>query len=231
MQANSSGAEFLSTISKFMKRMNFVIACLRPSQNVKLGIFTGSRAVDGKEMYKKVWCTCKVFVLPCQAIAYLTFSSPPHLKLPIIYDTLWSVKNRIFGPNSIALSLLIASQTFFDSSVVPSFLVRKVENESFPCMHKLGERSGQVWRDNSRWTHEKNSGETVRRLGTIIQSIFCAQSGAGIRLNFWKWSGESRYPGALPPLLENFRRAFSPDPTDCPWVSEDGSGLAMWFVL
>ena len=36
--------------------MNFVIACLRPSQNVKLGIFTGSqgsRAVDGKEMYKK----------------------------------------------------------------------------------------------------------------------------------------------------------------------------------
>ena len=31
--------------------------------------------------------------------------------------------------------------------------------------------------DNSRRvrTHEKNSGETVRRLGTIIQSIFCAQ--------------------------------------------------------
>ena len=53
MQANSSGAEFLSTISKFMKRMNFVIACLRPSQNAKLGVFTGSRAVDGKEMYKK----------------------------------------------------------------------------------------------------------------------------------------------------------------------------------
>ena len=64
---------FYSTISKFMKRMNFVIACLRPSQNVKLGIFTGSRAVDGKEMYKKAWCTCKVVVLPCQATAYLTF--------------------------------------------------------------------------------------------------------------------------------------------------------------
>ena len=53
MQANSSGAEFLSTISKFMKRMDFVIACLRPSQNMKLGIFTGSRAVDGKEMFQK----------------------------------------------------------------------------------------------------------------------------------------------------------------------------------
>ena len=23
-------------------------------------------------------------------------------------------------------------------------------------------------------------------------------------------------------VLENFRLAFSPDPTDCPWVSEDG---------
>ena len=53
MQANSSGAEFLSTISKFMKRMNFVIAYSRPLQNMKLGIFTGSRADDGHEMYEK----------------------------------------------------------------------------------------------------------------------------------------------------------------------------------
>ena len=42
------------------------------------------------------------------------------------------------------------------------------------------------------------------------------------RLTVWKWSGESRYPGALRLVLENFRRAFSPGPTDCPWVSEDG---------
>ena len=69
--------------------------------------------------------------------------------------------------------------------------------------------------------YEKNSGETVRRLGKIIQSIFKAQSGASIRLTFWKWSGESRYPGAFPPVLKNFRRAFSPGPTDRPWVSED----------
>ena len=50
--------------------------------------------------------------LPCQAIAYLTFSSPPHLKLPIIYDILWWVKNRMFS-GQIELILLIASQTFF----------------------------------------------------------------------------------------------------------------------
>ena len=72
------------------------------------------------------------------------------------------------------------------------------------------------------WIHEKNSGDAVRRLGTMIQRISCAQSGASIRLTVWKWSGESRYPGAFPPVLENFRRAFSPGPTDCPWVSEDG---------
>ena len=36
-----------------------------------------------------------------------------------------------------------------------------------------------------------------------------------------KWSGDSRYPGALLPEAETFRRAFSPGPTDCPWVSED----------
>ena len=109
MQANCSGTEFLLTISKFMKRISFAIACLHPSQNVKSGIFTGIRAVDGKEMYKKAWCTCNVVVLPCQAITNLTFSSSPHLKLPIIYDKLWSVKNRIFSGQL----LLIASQKFF----------------------------------------------------------------------------------------------------------------------
>ena len=70
-------------------------------------------------------------------------------------------------------------------------------------------------RVNSRrvQTHEKNSGDAVRRLGTIIQSIFCAQSGASNRLTVWKWSGERRYPGAFPPVL------------DRPWVSEDALAL------
>ena len=165
-------------------------------------------------MYNKAWCTCKVVVLPCQA-TFFDFLSPPHLKLPIIYDTLWSVTNRIFSVQ-IELLLLIASETFFDSII----------SSSFVWLGKLGERTALLWRDNSSSsrrvrTHEKNSGETVRRLGTMIQSIFCAQSGASIHLTVWKRSGESRYPGVLPPALENFRRAFSPGPTDCAWVSED----------
>ena len=58
--------------------------------------------------------------------------------------------------------------------------------------------------------HEKNSMRCVRRLGTIIQSIFCAQSEAGMRLNFWKWSGESRYPGAFSPVMKTFVPPFLP---------------------
>ena len=47
-----------------------------------------------------------------------------------------------------------------------------------------------------------------------IQSIFCSQSGADICLNFWKQLSESRYPGALSPVLENVCPTFSPDPTE-----------------
>ena len=63
MQANSSGAEFLSTISKFMKRMNFVIACLRPSQNMKLGIFKVVVQLTGKKCTKK--CDARAKLLFC----------------------------------------------------------------------------------------------------------------------------------------------------------------------
>ena len=86
----------------------------------------------------------------------------------------------------------------------------------------------------SQYMYKTNSRKELRRncspIGhNIIQSIFCAQSGAGICLNFWKSFGESRYPGALPPLLENFRLAFSPDSTDCPWVSEDGEAMEVYL--
>ena len=83
-------------------------------------------------------------------------------------------------------------------------------------------------RDNSRHvrTHEKNLLRCVRRLGTIVQSIFCAQSGAGIRLNFWKWSVESRYPGALSPVIKTFVPPFLLTRLTAPWVSEDDINLA-----
>ena len=42
----------------------------------------------------------------------------------------------------------------------------------------------------------------------VLGADFVALSGTSVLLTVWKYSGESRYPGALPPMLENFRRAF-----------------------
>ena len=44
-----------------------------------------------------------------------------------------------------------------------------------------------------------------RETGIITQSIFCAQSGASIRLTVCKWAGESRFPRGVtkPKTLEN----------------------------
>ena len=39
------------------KKKKVVVFCSRPRQNVKLGSFTFH---DGREIYKKRWCTCKV---------------------------------------------------------------------------------------------------------------------------------------------------------------------------
>ena len=58
----------------------------------------------------------------------------------------------------------------------------------------------------------KRTQEVLFRFGTIIQSIFSAQSEVNICLTVWKWSGESQSPGVLLPVLEFFRRAFSPPP-------------------
>ena len=139
----------------------------------------------------------------------------------LIFTKTWSMKGWI---------LVLSSSLYFRKSVF-SFRVDSILKWRVYIKLKVSWLCAFLWcmsqtsrdRNNSRRvrTHEKNSGETVRRLGTIIQSIFCAQSGASIRLTIWKWSGESRYPGALPPVLENFRCALSPSPTDCPWVSED----------
>ena len=69
---------------------NSILACLRPPLKVKLGCLTPkSRSSDGKEMYKKAWCTCRVVVLLFKSTAFLTFSFlslSMDLKLPIIWE-------------------------------------------------------------------------------------------------------------------------------------------------
>ena len=106
-------------------------------------------------------------------------------------------KHNFFSANRL---LLIASETFFDSSVVPSFLI----------IGKLGERTGQLWRDNSRrvWTHEKNSGDAVRRLGTIIQSIFVLNQEPAFSWPFGNGPVRVGTQGLFRPCLKRFVAPF-----------------------
>ena len=39
---------------------------------------------------------------------------------------------------------------------------------------------------------------------------------------FWNWFGKSKCPGARLDLTVNFHHGHFIDPTNCPWVSEDG---------
>ena len=169
-----------------MKRMNFVIAyVLHKTWNSAF-----SRVVVQLTAKKcpKV-CDARSKLLFCLVKLLLIWLSRRHRIFTFLLFTIYCDESKTeYCWGTFNCSCWSYPERFFDSLVVPSFLVRKVENKSFPCSHKLGERTVQVWQNNSRCVraHEKNSGETVRRLGTIIQSIFCAQSGAGIRLNFWK---------------------------------------------
>ena len=85
----------------------------------------------------------------------------------------------------------------------------------FPdCVHFFGAWARQAAIETVAvvYEHTKRTQETciIVLLGTIIQSIFLCPIRSQHPLEFWKWSGESRYPGALSRVLENFRPAFLP---------------------
>ena len=182
-------------------------ACIWQSKRV--GIIT----IETEKMW--IHFSCDVFVaVSCRGILN-----------SLIFTKTWSMQAWI---------PVVSSSLYFRKSVF-SFRVDSILKWRVYIKLKVSWLRAFLWcmtqtsrdRVNSRCvrTHEENSGETVRWLGTMIQNILCAQSGASIRLTHWKWSGESRYPGAFPPVLKKFHRAFSPFPTDRPWVSKDESKL------
>ena len=59
---------------------------------MKLRIFTSRSCSDGKEMYKRVICMCKVVVMLIKPVAFLSFLFPlplSLLKLPFVYPQFW----------------------------------------------------------------------------------------------------------------------------------------------
>ena len=55
-------------------------------------------------------------------------------------------------------------------------------------------------------------------IGQKNTNTFWHQSEARTAATVWNWSGKTMFPGAH---VENFCRALSSDPTDCPWISDD----------
>ena len=108
MQANSSGAEFLSIISKFIKR-NIILSLL---------VYVVVVQWQQRNVQKSVMHVQSCCFFFCLVKLLLFLLSRRHRILNLILFT-------IRCDPLIELLLLIASETFFDLSVVPSFLVRK----------------------------------------------------------------------------------------------------------
>ena len=102
------------------ERGNFVGACALPLYIVELGIFRSYSSSDGKEMYKKAWCTCKIIVLLIKPIVFgvFLFPSPSSgLKVPIKLPD-----------DFISNSLLCWHVSFFRSVLVPRLPVPSFSN-------------------------------------------------------------------------------------------------------
>ena len=68
---NLPGVDFLRRALNFRERKRNSSSLVYVLQkNLQLGIFTSQSCKDGKEMYKKVLCTCKVVVLLNKPIAF-----------------------------------------------------------------------------------------------------------------------------------------------------------------
>ena len=94
-----------------------------------------------------------------------------------------------------------------------------ISNWTFPdCVHFFGAWARQAAIETVAvvYEHTKRTQDMCSLIGHNNTKHFLCPIRSRHPLEFWKWSGESRYPGALSPILENFRPAFSPDPTDCP---------------
>ena len=92
MQANSPGLEFWTKISKFKKRKRDSSSLYREIRQ-----FTSRSFSDGKEMYEKAWCTCKVAVLPA---FFLTPNLTPNLGsfLPLKKSSFYSQSGVKINP-------------------------------------------------------------------------------------------------------------------------------------
>ena len=86
---------------------------------------------------------------------------------------------------------------------------------------------GKLWRNcGDRWGKlscvRKHKSHPAASLRWLARKNFFWPIRSRQFKRFWNWFGKSKCPGARLDLTENFHHEHFIDPTNCPWVSEDG---------
>ena len=158
-----------------------------------------------------------------------------HLKLPNIYEGMIdaSVNTRLY----YYWVLQIQAWVYFWKSVC-SFRVDSILKWRVCIKLKDSWQRAFLWcmsqtsrdRVNSELTPITNSRKELRRscspIGHNNTKHFLSQHSLD-RLEMVRWES---VPTGFPACAENFRRAFSPGPTDGPWVSEDAITQNLAFI-
>ena len=77
---------------------------------MKSGIFTSFSRSDGKEMYKKVCCTCKVVVLPNESVVFLPFSLPSPSSFITLSNISWETVSKASVKSEITAEVVKPNQ-------------------------------------------------------------------------------------------------------------------------
>ena len=131
-----------------------------------------------------------------------------------IYDTLerssLKIHRRVFvscsrakGCNFCGL-LTFCSETFLE------------KRSPLNALRNYGDRWGKLRRVTKHKSHP------VASLRWLARKRFFWPIRSRQFKRFWNWFGKSKCPGARLDLTENFHHEHFIDPTNCPWVSEDG---------
>ena len=112
----------MSNVGK-CSRVGFLGTALKFRKKTRIGISSQSCS-DGKGMYKKVWCTCRVVVLlQSKPITFLTFSLPSPL-LEFFSPDDWQLTMMSNWPND----RLWSASHYFLKFVVANLVPRAVRN-------------------------------------------------------------------------------------------------------
>ena len=87
------------------------------------------------------------------------------------------------------------------------------------------ERATQPWRSIRKTTSCKKTSESPRLLifADWPQKYLLWPIRSGQFKRYWNWFVKSKCPGARLDLTVNFHHGYFINPTNCPWVSEDGN--------